>query len=67
MIHGIRLMMGEMQDVNHASDEPMPPYVAPGQVETADDDDDDDLLVSQGRRSMKCPLTGTWLEDPVTR
>ena len=60
------LMVVLIQDVNYGSDESMPPYVAPGQVETAEDDNDD-LLVSQGRRLMRHPLTGTCLEDPVTR
>ncbi|KAI9315646.1 zinc-finger of the MIZ type in Nse subunit-domain-containing protein [Dichotomocladium elegans] len=48
--------------VNHP-DEPLPPFT-PG--DEKDDEGDDDLVVGPMKRSLKCPLTQKWLENPVT-
>jgi hypothetical protein len=31
------------------------------------DDDDDDVVIAATKKSLKCPLTTTWFENPVTR
>ncbi|KAL0078837.1 MIZ-type zinc finger transcription factor [Phycomyces blakesleeanus] len=36
------------------------------EVEEEDGGDDDDVIVSSTKRSLTCPLTTTWFEDPVT-
>lgn len=30
-------------------------------------DEDDDIVVGPSKISLKCPLTTTWFEDPVTK
>lgn len=30
-------------------------------------DDDDDIVIGPTKISLKCPITTTWFEDPVTR
>lgn len=44
------------QDVNHPN-EPMPEY---------DGDEDTDIVIGRAKESFKCPITQTWLEEPVT-
>lgn len=36
-------------------------------METGGDDNDDDVVIAATRKSLKCPLTTTWFENPVTR
>ena len=37
-----------------------------GEVEEGEEEGDEDLVVGQVDRSLKCPLTRVFLEDPVT-
>ena len=46
---------------------PAPTNLFDDEDEEGDDDSEgDDLVVGSTRISLKCPLTATWLEDPVT-
>ncbi|CAO3633134.1 unnamed protein product [Cunninghamella blakesleeana] len=40
-------------------DEPMP-------MDDDNDDDNDDIVIAATKKSFKCPITTTWLEEPVT-
>lgn len=32
-----------------------------------DNNDDDDIVMGPTKISLKCPITTTWLDEPVTR
>jgi hypothetical protein len=39
--------------------------VAPAGAAAEPGDEDAEMVVVEGRTSLRCPITGTWLEDPV--
>lgn len=52
----IELVTYLYKDVNHP-DEPMP---------EDDEGEDADIVIGRAKESFKCPITQTWLEEPVT-
>ncbi|KAJ2654446.1 hypothetical protein IWW48_006102 [Coemansia sp. RSA 1200] len=58
----------QIWDTNHEG-EPMPTGGLFGAADNSgnnNEEDDDDVVISGARMTYKCPLTATWLIDPVT-
>ncbi|KAI9490462.1 zinc-finger of the MIZ type in Nse subunit-domain-containing protein [Zychaea mexicana] len=50
----------EVWEVNHRDEQ------IPDSDDGEDDDDDDDIAVNAVKQAVKCPITQTYLENPVT-
>ncbi|KAJ2549768.1 hypothetical protein EV175_004319 [Coemansia sp. RSA 1933] len=59
----------QIWDIKHEG-EPMPSLFSGGQQGNGEDDDEEeeeeDLVIAGSRMNYKCPLTASWLTDPVT-
>ncbi|KAJ1769230.1 hypothetical protein IW140_003108 [Coemansia sp. RSA 1813] len=55
----------QIWDIKHEG-EPMPSLFSGTDQGRDDDDEDEDLVIAGARMNYKCPLTASWLTDPVT-
>ncbi|KAJ1795751.1 hypothetical protein LPJ59_004168 [Coemansia sp. RSA 2399] len=55
----------QIWDIKHEG-EPMPSLFGGAEQGGDEDDDDGDLVIAGARMNYKCPLTASWLTDPVT-